>query len=88
MSLNGILEVKPFYCRGRDFMGLFPPFKSHVYILVCMDYATKWVKSIACVANDAQSISNFLKNNVFPRFGVPKVLISEGGTLLQQVFRS
>lgn len=40
----------------------------------------KHVKAIACVANDSQIVSNILKNNVFARFRVPRVLINDGGT--------
>ena len=52
---------------------------SHVYILVCVDYVTKWVEAIACGVNDAQTVTNFMRNNVFSRFGVPIVFINDGG---------
>jgi hypothetical protein len=37
------------------------------------------VEATACVANDAQTVIDFLKKNVFARFEVPRVLISDGG---------
>lgn len=80
MSLKGIMEVEPFGCWGIDFMGPFPPSNSNVYTLVCIYYVIKWVEAITCVSNDAQIASNFLKKNVFARFGVTRVLISYGGT--------
>ncbi|GAU32930.1 hypothetical protein TSUD_152910 [Trifolium subterraneum] len=79
MPLNSMLEVEPFDCWGIDFMGPFPSSKSNLHILVCVDYVTKWVEAIACQANDAHTVVNFLKNNIFTRFGVPRVLISDGG---------
>ncbi|GAU50532.1 hypothetical protein TSUD_369590 [Trifolium subterraneum] len=79
MPLNGMLEVEPFDCWGIDFMGPFPSSKSNLHILVCVDYVTKWVEAIACKANDAHTVVKFLKNNIFTRFGVPRVLISDGG---------
>ena len=60
-------------------MGPFPSSYSHLYILVCVDYVTKWVEAIACVANDSHTVVKILKKNIFPRFGTPRVLISDGG---------
>jgi hypothetical protein len=80
MPQKGILEIEPFDCWGIDFMGHFPSPYSNLYILVCVDYVTKWVEAIACVANDAHTVINFLRKNIFARFGVPRVLISDGGT--------
>lgn len=45
-------------------MGPFPLYNSNVYILVCVDYVTKWVEVIAYVANEAQIIAKFLKKTV------------------------
>jgi transposase InsO family protein len=80
MPQKGILEIEPFDCWGIDFMGPFPSSYSNLYILVCVDYVTKWVEAIACVANDAHTVINFLRKNIFAMFGVPRVLISDGGT--------
>ena len=79
MPLNGILEIEPFDCWGIDFMRPFPSSYSNLYILVCVDYVTKWVEAISCVANDSHTVVNFLKKSIFPTFGTPKVLISDGG---------
>jgi hypothetical protein len=79
MLLSGMLEVEPFDCWGIDFMGPFPSSKSNLHILVCVDYVTKWVEARACQANDSKTVVNFLKTNIFTRFGVPRVLISDGG---------
>lgn len=35
---------------------------------------------MACSTKDAQTVTNFLKKSIFARFGVPNVLISDGGT--------
>ncbi|GAU41120.1 hypothetical protein TSUD_288100 [Trifolium subterraneum] len=74
MPQKGILEVEPFDCWGIDFMGPFPSSYSNLYILVCVDYVTKWVEATACVANDAHTVINFLKKNVFARFGLKQIL--------------
>lgn len=81
MPLNIMLEVKRFERWGIDFISPFPQSKSYLYILVCVDYVTKWVEVIACVANDTCIVTDFLKKNIFFRFGVPKVLSSDGGRI-------
>ena len=45
-----------------------------------MDYVSKWVEAIASPTNDAKMMIKFLKRNIFARFGVPRLLISDGGT--------
>ncbi|XP_045831120.1 uncharacterized protein LOC123922450 [Trifolium pratense] len=79
MPLNQMLEVEPFDCWGIDFMGPFPSSRSNLHILVCVDYVTKWVEAIPCQANDSHTVVKFLKENIFTRFGVPRILISDGG---------
>lgn len=58
-------------------MGSFPPSNSRVYVIMCVDYVTKWVEVIVFTTNDGQIVSNFLKKIVFVRFRVPRVLISD-----------
>jgi len=79
MPLIGIIEIEPFDCWGIDFMEPFLSSYSYLHILVCVDYVTKWVEVIPCVANDAKTVVIFLKKNIFIRFGTPRVLISDGG---------
>ncbi|XP_070032119.1 uncharacterized protein [Nicotiana tomentosiformis] len=50
------------------------------YILVAIDYVSKWVEAIALPTNDAKVVVNFIKKHIFTRFGTPRVLISDGGT--------
>ncbi|GKB29185.1 reverse transcriptase domain-containing protein [Tanacetum coccineum] len=49
------------------------------YILVVIDYVSKWVEAQAFPASDARNVVNFLKR-LFVRFGIPKALISDKGT--------
>ena len=80
MPLNNMLEVEVFDCWGIDFVGPFPSSFSNEYILVAVDYVSKWVEAIASPKADAKTVINFLKKNIFSRFGVPRVLISDGGS--------
>ena len=50
------------------------------YILVRVDYVSKWVEAIPCKCNDHRVVLKFLKENIFSRFRVPKAIISDGGT--------
>ena len=65
---------------GIDFMGPFPPSYGNLYILVAVDYVSKWVEEIACPSNDGKTVLKFLKRNICTRFGVPRALISDEGT--------
>jgi hypothetical protein len=79
MSLNPILIVELFDVWGIDFMGPFPNSYRYFYILVAVDYVSKWVEAIACKTNDHRVLQQFLKDNVFARFGTPRAIISDGG---------
>ncbi|KAI4387228.1 hypothetical protein MLD38_005073 [Melastoma candidum] len=61
-------------------MGPFPSSFGNSYILVAVDYVSKWVEACACPKNDAQVVTRFLKRNIFTRFGTPRAIISDGGT--------
>ncbi|XP_061356384.1 uncharacterized protein LOC133300814, partial [Gastrolobium bilobum] len=80
MPLNNIQEVEIFDVWGMDFMGPFPSSYSNKYILVAVDYVSKWVEAIATPTNDSRVVIAFLRKNIFSRFGVPRAIISDGGT--------
>ncbi|GJW23401.1 cytidyltransferase-like domain-containing protein [Tanacetum coccineum] len=64
---------------GINFMGPFPSSNRNKYVLVAIDYVSKWVEAQAFPTNDARNIVKFLKG-LFARFGIPKALISDRGT--------
>ncbi|XP_058764942.1 uncharacterized protein LOC131638400 isoform X1 [Vicia villosa] len=80
MPLQSVLEVEVFDCWGIDFVGPFPSSMSNEYILVGVDYVSKWVEAIASPKADGKTVIKFLKRNIFSRFGTPRVLISDGGS--------
>ncbi|XP_057723647.1 uncharacterized protein LOC130939571 [Arachis stenosperma] len=45
-----------------------------------VDYVSKWVEAVATPTNDNKVVINFLRKNIFSRFGVPRALISDGGS--------
>nr|XP_009770134.1 PREDICTED: uncharacterized protein LOC104220869 [Nicotiana sylvestris] len=50
------------------------------YILVVVDYVSKWVEAVALPTNDAKGVTSFLKKNIFIRFVNPRAIISDGGS--------
>ena len=72
MPLNLILIVDLFYVWAIDFMGPFPMSFSYSYILVGVDYVSKWVEAIPCKQNDDRVVLKFLKENIFPDLEYPK----------------
>ncbi|XP_070022068.1 uncharacterized protein [Nicotiana sylvestris] len=80
MPLQNILAVELFDVWGIDFIGPFPYSNGHRYILLGVDYVSKWVEAIALPTNDAKVVVKFVKKHIFTRFGTPRVLISDGGT--------
>ncbi|GJV07082.1 putative nucleotidyltransferase, ribonuclease H [Tanacetum coccineum] len=79
MPQNNIQVCDVFDIWGLDFMGPFPNSKGNKYILVAVDYVSKWVEAQALPTNDARVVIKFLRR-LFARFGVPKALISDRGT--------
>ena len=66
-------------CWGIDFMGPFPSSFGFVYILIVVDYVSKWIQAIPCRHNDHKIVIRFLKENLLSRFGIPRTIISYGG---------
>ncbi|GKA68172.1 reverse transcriptase domain-containing protein [Tanacetum coccineum] len=60
-------------------MGPFPSSRGNKYILVAVDYLSKWVEAKALPTNDARVVCKFLKS-LFARFGAPRAIISDRGT--------
>ncbi|MDV3146710.1 MAG: DDE-type integrase/transposase/recombinase [Sweet potato little leaf phytoplasma] len=80
MPLTYILELELFDVWGIDFMGLFPPSNGNVFILLAVDYVSKWVEVIACHQNDVKTVSMFLQSHIFVQSGTPRALVSDDGT--------
>ena len=58
--LEGILEVDFFDVWGIDFMGPFPSSYNNKYILLAIDYVSKWVEAIPTYTNDAKVVITIL----------------------------
>ena len=65
MPLTPILIIDIFDCWGLDFMGPFPPSCGYLYILLTVDYVSKWVEAIPTRTNDHKVVLKFLKEHIF-----------------------
>nr|GEV72854.1 reverse transcriptase domain-containing protein [Tanacetum cinerariifolium] len=69
-------------CENFDVWGIMGPFSSsrgNKYILMAIDYFSKWVEAKAIPTNDARVVCKLLKS-LFAMFGTPHVIISDRGT--------
>ena len=60
-------------------MGPFPSSCGYKYILLVVDYVSKWVEAILTITCDAKVLLNFIRWNIFSRYGTPRVVISDEG---------
>jgi hypothetical protein len=78
-----ILHERPFQKWGLDFIGPIKPTNCYFgnrYILVAIDYATKWVEmKIICIITNVV-IAKFLYDHIFIRFGCPLIVVTNQGT--------
>ncbi|GJS78302.1 reverse transcriptase domain-containing protein [Tanacetum coccineum] len=79
MPQNAIQVCEIFDVWGIDFKGPFLSSHGNKYILVAVDYLSKWVKAKALPTNDSRVVVKFLKS-LFARFGTPRAIISDRGT--------
>ena len=52
-------------------MGPFPSSYNNNYILLVVDYVSKWVEEISTQTKDDKVVLKFLRKNIFSRFGTP-----------------
>ncbi|XP_062093965.1 uncharacterized protein LOC133799998 [Humulus lupulus] len=80
IPMNGILEVELFDVCGIDFMGPFPSSYNNKYILLAVEYISKWVEVAASSTCDGKEVFKFLHKNIFTLFGTPREIISDRGS--------
>nr|GEX14954.1 reverse transcriptase domain-containing protein [Tanacetum cinerariifolium] len=79
MPQNSIQVYEIFDVWGIDVIGSFPSSRGNKYILVAVNYLSKWVEAKALPTNDARVVCKFLKS-LFARFGTPRAIINDRGT--------
>ena len=61
-------------------MGPFPSSFGNMYILLAVDYVSKWVEATTCPINDVIAVVRFMQRNILSRFGAPRRIISDEGS--------
>ncbi|GJV19294.1 reverse transcriptase domain-containing protein [Tanacetum coccineum] len=79
MPQNAIQVCEIFDVWGIYFIGPFPYLHGNKYILVAVNYLSKWVEAKALPTNDARVVVKFLKS-LFAQFGTPRAIISDHET--------
>jgi len=80
MPLFHILVVEIFDVWGIDFKSPFPPSFRFEYILIAIDYISKWIEAVLTRINDHKVVIKFVQSNIFSRFGFPRAIISDGSS--------
>ena len=66
MPLTNNLQIELFDVWGIDYMGPFPKSKNYEYILVIVEYVSKWVEAMPCRAADAKNFNKMFEETIFP----------------------
>eukprot|EP00253_Pinus_taeda_P020690 PITA_20690 len=81
MPLQPQVTLEIFEKWGMDFVGLInPPSRQRSYIIVCTDYLTKWAETKAIKAVTEEKVAEFLRENIFYKFGYPRELVTDQGS--------
>jgi hypothetical protein len=54
--------------------------RGHGYIIVAMDYFTKWVEVMPTFDNTRKTETLFIFNHIVTRFGIPQAIVTDHGT--------
>ncbi|GAU47343.1 hypothetical protein TSUD_302120 [Trifolium subterraneum] len=80
-ELKTLISSWPFAWWGMDILGPFPTATRQVkYLIVAVDYFTKWIEAEPLAKIGASHILRFFKRNVLARFGIPQVVVTDNGT--------
>ncbi|GAU19534.1 hypothetical protein TSUD_303470 [Trifolium subterraneum] len=80
-ELKTLISPWPFAWWGMDILGPFPTAARQVkYLIVAVDYFTKWIEAEPLAKIGASHILRFFKRNVLARFGIPQVVVTDNGT--------
>jgi hypothetical protein len=76
--IHPIISIDPFAKWGINFMQCKPTSAGgHDYIIVVVDYFTKWAEATPTFMNDGHTIALFLFNHIITHFGVPRAIITD-----------
>ncbi|XP_057719626.1 uncharacterized protein LOC130934052 [Arachis stenosperma] len=80
MYQQPMLFCEIFDVWGIDFMGPFPNSNGYLYILLAVDYVSKWVEEIPTRLDDANTVISFIRNYIVCRYRSPRAIVSDQGS--------
>ena len=68
-----------------DIIGPIEPkaLNGHRFILVAIDYFTKWVKAMTFKSVTKKAVVDFIHSNIIYRFGIPKIIVTDNAANLK-----
>ena len=76
-----VVSVGPFMKWGIDYVTCNPASAGgHKYIIVTVDYFTKWAEAMPTFKVDRETVAFFVFNQIIARFGIPKVIFTDHGS--------
>ncbi|XP_059295517.1 uncharacterized protein LOC132048848 [Lycium ferocissimum] len=88
IELNAMTSPWPFAAWGMDVIGPIEPaaLNTHRFILIAIDYFTKWVEAASYSSVTKKVVTDFVRNNIICRFGIPKSIITDNQANLNSHF--
>jgi hypothetical protein len=82
-AMNPIIKLWPFRGWGIDLIDqVYPPSsKGHKFVLVAIDYFTKWVEAIPLKVVTSANVIEFIKEHIIYRFGIPQTIMADQGKM-------
>jgi hypothetical protein len=88
MPLTSNLQIDIFDVWGIDFIGPFPNSEGCEYILVTVDYVSKWIEALPSQVADAMHSKKMFHEVIFLKYRVPRIVIGDGGShFIDRTFR-
>ena len=82
--LHPIIAAGPFAKWGIEFVHCRPTSsRGHGYIIVDVDYFTKWDEPMPTMAEDVKETALFLFNHIISRFEIPRAILTDHGSHFQ-----
>ncbi|XP_062006098.1 uncharacterized protein LOC133723302 [Rosa rugosa] len=80
VPLSIIIAPCVYWQWGLDFIGKFPTALGQLkFAIVAVDYNTEWVDAEALATITVAKVINFLRKNIYCRFGIPETIITNNG---------
>eukprot|EP00253_Pinus_taeda_P011364 PITA_11364 len=84
--LHPIIVIGPLAKWGIDFITCNPhSVRGHAYIILAVDYFTKWAKAMPTFSADGKTAAIFIFNHIIARFDVPQAIITDHGSHFRNI---